>query len=51
MQCGPENLVRQWNQSYIHHQHLLLLGNEADMHNTGKASKDDLFISINKDRW
>ena len=51
MQCGPENLVRQWNQSYIHHQHLLLLGNEADMHNTSKASKDDLFNSINKDRW
>jgi len=24
------------------------MGNEADMHNTGKASKDDLFISINK---
>ena len=24
------------------------MGNEADMHNTGKANKDDLFISINK---
>ena len=27
-----------------------ILVNEADMHNTGKASKHDLFISINKDR-
>ena len=25
-----------------------LMGNKANMHNTGKASKDDLFISINK---